>query len=165
MAGRWGAEGPPEEAYGRTTDVARFAVLHDIGHQLLDDLERRYDVTRTTTSEPDSHSDVEAAVVTLVPADPRASALTLVFDAFPGLLVRYGSRGATHEPVCGCDACDEDVESCVARMTDRIDAVVSGSFGERDRVDGARLAELRQALPEPAREGRPWGLRVIAGSG
>ena len=182
MTGRWGAAGPPAEAYGRLTDVARFAELHDVGRNLLDDLERRYDARRVMTTEPDSHSAVEAAAVTLVPADPLAATLTLVFDAFPGLIMRFGDCGSTHEPICGCDACDEDLDSCVERLTDLVEAVVAGAFGERlvyddawwyeswhrtagtdsrgrSLVEGARLDELRAALPIAEREWRPWPVR------
>jgi hypothetical protein len=182
MGSRWGAAGPPVEAYSRLTDVARFAPLHDIGRAFLDDLERRYLVAREITFEPDRHGPDDATVVRLVPDDPTASPLAVVFDAFPGLTLRYGRTGALHLPACGCDACDEAVEDCEERLHDHADAVIAGTFGERlvhevgawwhemwhrtahsqasgrSRVEGPQLEDL-QAVVDLEVQWRPWQLR------
>lgn len=127
----WGSQGPPPEAYGRVTDAQRYRELHTVAHSLLNDLQQRFDVTRELSTESDRHSPEPAPVVRLVPADPAASALTIVFDAFPGVLVRMGHDGGTHQPVCGCDACDEPVQRCAEQLRGYVEVCVTGAFGER----------------------------------
>lgn len=131
MVNRWGSDGPPQEAYGRVTNAERYRGLHLIGRALLDDLERRFDVTREVRAEADRHGASPAPVVRLVPADSAASPLTIVFDDFPGLLVRMGHNCDTGLPACGCDACDETVERCEEQLRAYADVCVAGNFGER----------------------------------
>lgn len=183
VAGRWNGD-PPAEAYGRITDPGRFAALHVAARDLLDELEARFDVTREISSEPDRHGSEPAPVVRLVPADPAASPLAIVFDAFPGLTVRMG-RGDdwSHLPYCGCDACDETIEWCTEQLRDHVEALTAGTFGERltrdhgwwherwYRTSGGharsrgkiigrdRVAALRAALPEGELRWVPWPAR------
>lgn len=183
VARRWNGD-PPEEAYGRVTDPGRFAGLHVVARDLLDELETRFGVGRETSSEPDRHGPEPAPVVRLVPADPAASPLSIVFDAFPGLTVRMG-RGDDwlHLPYCGCDACDETVDWCTEQLRDRVEALTAGTFGERlvrehgwwhERwfrfaegdsrdsqkiFDKDRIAALRAALPDGELRWAPWPAR------
>ncbi|MGI8692687.1 MAG: DUF6226 family protein [Geodermatophilaceae bacterium] len=174
---------PPDEAYGRVTDPGRYAPLHAAAHELLAQLERRFNVTRETFNEPDQHGVGPAVGVRLIPADASAGRLAIVFDAFPGLIVRMGSGDWMHEPVCGCDACAETVEECTGRLRVQLDALVAGSFGERlvlaagwwheswyldergematgrSLVDGSRLAELQAAMPEGELAYSAWPAR------
>lgn len=185
MGDRWGASGPPEEAYGRVTDPSRYAELHVIGHDLLDDLERRYDVTRATSVVADRHSTTAAPVVRLVPVDPRSSTLGIGFDAFPGLTVYSGRAGEFHLPACGCDACDETVAECAERLQEHVEAIIAGTFGEalvhadgawwhehwsttahsesrgRSRLDREHLSALRVALDGGSRGWQPWQERSV----
>lgn len=176
---RWDGT-PPQEAYGRVTDPGRYAGLHTVGQDLLDELEDRFAVKRETSSEPDRHGTEPMTAVRLVPADPAAAALTIVFDAFPGLIVRMGRDDLMHLPVCGCDACDETVEECTEQLRDRIDALTAGTFGERlvhdqgwwherwyrtadgvsgcsrSSVDDDQFDELRAAMPDGELTWAPW---------
>ena len=43
---RWGAAGPPLEAYSRVTNPERFACLHNTAAELLDRLEREFAAER-----------------------------------------------------------------------------------------------------------------------
>lgn len=183
MSRRW-TGAPPEDAYGRVTDPGRFSRLHAIAGELLDELSERFDVIRETALEPDLHSDAPAPVVRLVPRDPAAAWLTVVFTGFPGIVVRLGRNDDTaHLPVCGCDACDESVEECAARLREYAVAVTSGAFGERLVRNGGwwheqwfapdgraaaartlvedeeRIAALRAELPGGERTWRPWPQR------
>ncbi len=151
MGDRWGREGPPEEAYGRVTDPGRYAALHEVGWDLLDELERRYAVTRATSTEPDVHSSDPAPVVLLVPTDPAAAPLTIVFDAYPGLLIRMGRNSGGHLPVCGCD---ETVEECTERLRDFLEALTAGTFGERLVRDQGWSHEHRYQTPGRRSSGR-----------
>ena len=45
-ADRWGAAGPPLEAYSRVTNPERFASLHDSAAALLHRLEREFETER-----------------------------------------------------------------------------------------------------------------------
>lgn len=95
--------------YGRVTDPGRFAELHAVGRDLLDELESRFVVIREISSEHDRYGAELAPAVRLVPADPAASPLTIAFDGFPGLIVPTGHEDWMHLPVCGCDAFGETV--------------------------------------------------------
>lgn len=177
----WGEEGPPEEAYGRVTDANRFAPLHDLARQALDDLAARYAVTRDAWTERDplgGGTDVPA--VRLTPADPAAAPVTVVFTEFPGVRLRYGGT-ELHLPQCGCDACAETLDECAGQLREQLAAVTAGRCGERlvprdgqwwhelwhhdaegllsaasGVVEGERLAELRAELPTGERRWRPW---------
>lgn len=131
MGNRWGAAGPPDEAYSRVTDPQLYAPLHAIARDLLDDLQRRFDVTAHASSELDPNRITQAPVTTLVPSNPKSSPLSITFTAFPGLIVGFGLTIREPIPVCGCDACDETVEECEELLLDIVDAVATGSFGER----------------------------------
>lgn len=131
MGNRWGAAGPPDEAYSRVTDPQRYASLHAIARDVLDDLQRRFDVTAHASSELDPNRATQAPLTTLIPSDAKSSPLSIAFTAFPGLVVRFGRTYREPIPVCGCDACDETVDDCVELLRDIVDAVITGSFGER----------------------------------
>jgi hypothetical protein len=71
---RWGAEGPPLEAYSRVTDPERFGSLHLVAAELLDRLEREFDVERAEGHglDPELEQGIRLArpSVTLVRATP-----------------------------------------------------------------------------------------------
>jgi hypothetical protein len=176
---------PPEEAYGRVTDAGRIAGLHPAARELLHDLQLRFDVTRETSGEPDPHGSGPAPVVRLVPAEPAASCLTVVFTAFPGLLVRAGDGIVdVGLPPCGCDACAEPVESCVDELRGPAATITAGTIGarivheqgwwlergigaaeglgSRTCLDGAGLDRMRALLPGGHRTWAPWPRRPAA---
>lgn len=131
MGNRWGPAGPPDEAYSRVTDPQRYAPLHAIARDVLDDLQRRFDVTAHSSSELDPNKTAQAPVTTLVPTNPNSSPLSVTFTAFPGLFISFGRTMREPIPVCGCDACDETLEECGEFLRDLVETVVTGSFGER----------------------------------
>ncbi|WP_116051194.1 DUF6226 family protein [Amycolatopsis palatopharyngis] len=182
MGDRWGDAGPPAEAYSRVSDPDRYARPHPAARDLLDELARRFLVTRETATESDPHGGGSAPVVRLAPADPAASTLTVVFTSFPGLLVRMGLTETLQLPACGCDACDETTEECAELLRERIDAVTEGTFGgrlvhdgswwhehwyhtrdgggsSRDRIDRVRLRALRAEMPGDEQRWAPWPQR------
>ena len=131
---RWGSEGPPPEAYSRVTDPERFQSLHDFAVRLLDGLEANFDVERLEGYglDRDLEEKVELArsSVRLVPQDPDAAPIVVVFTAFPGLLVRFGRWREEPFPSCGCDACDETADGEAARMSKMVDDVTAGRYRE-----------------------------------
>lgn len=140
---RWGAEGPPLEAYSRVTNPERFASLHDVAAEVLDRLEKEFDVERTEgyglDSELEESCKLARPSVTLVPRDVGAGPIVVAFSAFPGLRVRFGRWWTTAFPTCGCDACDETAESESERLKSLIDNLTAGRFREAVRIpaDGA----------------------------
>jgi hypothetical protein len=84
---RWGAEGPPREAYSRVTNPERFAPLHDVAAELLDRLELEFDAERTEGYglDPELEEGCKLArpSVTLVPAGRRCRAHRRCFLGLP----------------------------------------------------------------------------------
>jgi uncharacterized protein DUF6226 len=180
----WGEAGPPEDAYGRVTDAARFAPLHPYARDLLDELARRYAVTVETSSELDPNGRGPVPMVRLTPAEPAASPLSVTFTEFPGLRLRLGVAVDVVLPGCGCDACAETVEESVEMLREYVEALTTGRFGERlvrreygdwwhevwygtdlgvnnggATVGGDELATLRAALPTGEVTWAPWPRR------
>jgi len=135
---RWGPTGPPLEAYSRVTNPQRFASLHDAAASTLDRLERDFDVERKDAygfdPELDEGCTLSRPGVALLPRDPAAAPLRLVFTAFPGLRLRLGRWYTVAFPACGCDACDETAESEIERLHSLIDNLTAGRFREAIQV-------------------------------
>lgn len=132
--GRWGKEGPPEEAYGRVTNPERFAPLHDAALEMTARLETGFDVERTEgyglDEDLESKRGLARPSVKLTPTDPEAAPITLVFTDFPGLFVRFGRWVEEPLPDCGCDACDETAESATESLAEKVDWVTGNGFRE-----------------------------------
>jgi hypothetical protein len=135
--GRWGSEGPPDEAYSRVTDPERFAPLVPAADALVERLVATYAV------------ELERATraVRLQPA--LGAPLTVGITDFPGVVLRFGHWCGTHQPMCGCDACDETPDEAIEEMTDVVRAVVEGHFTEE-------LAESPRGLSHSTDGGHAW---------
>ena len=148
---RWGFEGPPAEAYSRVTNPERFQPLHGAATELLDRLEREFAVERLEGHDADDElgkKSLARPAIRLTPHDPHAAPIVVAFSEFPGLHVRFGSWRTEPFPVCGCDACDETADGEIGKMTEMVEAVVSGGFREAIRVPlllggGWRESEFR----------------------
>ena len=167
---RWGAEGPPLEAYSRVTNPERFASLHDVAAELLDRLELEFDAERAEGYglDPELEEGYKLAhpSVTLVPRDVGAAPIVVAFSAFPGVLVRFGRWCTAAFPTCGCDAGHEAAESETERLKSQIDNLTAGRFREAIRIPaegaawkesefwsgGGRCAQKSQLDPARARQ-------------
>jgi len=144
---RWGAAGPPLEAYSRVTNPERFASLHAAAEGLLDRLEWEFETDRREAHgldpELEEGCNLPRPSVAIVPRDMRAASLIIAFSAFPGLRVRFGRWYVVAFPTCGCDACDETPESEIERLRSLIDHMTAGRFREAIRVsaDGSAWKE------------------------
>ena len=131
---RWGSEGPPPEAYSRVTNPERFRPLHDVALELLGRLEATFNVERLEgyglDQEQEKRSDLARSSVKLIPRNPDAAPMVVVFTAFPGLLVRLGQWREEAFPSCGCDACDETADDEATRLAKMVDNVTAGRFRE-----------------------------------
>jgi hypothetical protein len=184
---RWGAEGPPLEAYSRVTDPERFGSLHRVAAELLDRLEREFDAERAEGYglDPELERAIKLArpSVSLVPRDAGAAPIVVAFSTFPGIAVRFGRWCTSAFPVCGCDACDEAAESESERLKSMIDNLTAGRFWEaiqisaegttwqewefgsqggrcaKARLDPDRARELVAAGDRSLYEWRPWPKR------
>ncbi|SIN87197.1 DUF6226 family protein [Agromyces cerinus] len=131
--GRWGADGPPQEAYSRVGDTERYRPLHAFALALADDLEAEFDVERDDEPALDGWLTEGVQVVTGIRLRPRrsdAAPITIGLTSFPGVVVGVGEFTRLTLPVCGCDACDEHVADLVRSAREHVDAVVSGGFAE-----------------------------------
>jgi Family of unknown function (DUF6226) len=135
---RWGAAGPPMEAYSRVTDPERFGSLHRVAAELLDRLEREFDADRAEGYglDPELERGIEPArpSVTLVPRDAGAAPIAVAFSTFPGIVVRLGRWCTSAFPTCGCDACDETAEGEIERLKSMIHNLTAGRFREAIRI-------------------------------
>lgn len=167
---RWGAAGPPLEAYSRVTNPERFASLHDAAAALLDRLGREFETERREAygldPELEQGCNVSRPSVSLRPRDVGAATLVVAFSDFPGIRVRLGRWCVVAFPTCGCDACDETAESETERLRSLIDNMTAGHFREAIQVradgtvwkesefwsSGARFAEQVRLDEAHARE-------------
>jgi len=146
-AHRWGAAGPPLEAYSRVTNRERFASLHDSAAGCLDRLEREFETERREAYgldlELEHDCNLSRPSVALLPCDVGAAPLIIAFSDFPGLRVRFGRWYVVAFPTCGCDACDETAETEAERLGSLIDNMTAGRFREviRVRADGTAWKE------------------------
>ena len=144
---RWGAAGPPLEAYSRVTNAERFACLHDTATELLDRLEWEFDAERTEAYGLDPELEEGCRLgrpsVALLPRNIGAAPLIVAFSTFPGLRARFGRWYVVAFSTCGCDACDETAESETERLRSLIDNMTAGRFREaiRVRADGTPWKE------------------------
>ena len=144
---RWGAAGPPLEAYTRVTNPERFVSLHDTATELLDRLELEFDAERREAYGLDPELEegfkLTRPSVAVLPRDVGAAPVIVAFSAFPGLRVRFGHWYVVAFPTCGCDACDETAQSETERLGSLIDNITSGGFREaiRVRADGTPWKE------------------------
>lgn len=148
---RWTGSSPPEDTYSRVGHPQRFALLHRVADSLIDWLLDSFDVV--VDRDPGVASDLLFAfedvirAVRVVPSNPLAAPLTFVFTGFPGIFLHAGALHDSHYPVCGCDACDDDVDSLAEGLESVVRAVVSGGFFERfDPVDD-ELIDYRMGEP------------------
>ena len=130
----WGPGGPPEEAYGRLTNVERFRPLHSTMLEIVDRLEEGFEVERTEGYGLDEELEkglvLARPCVRLSPRDPDAAPIAVAFTAFPGLHIRFGRWHTELFPVCGCDACAESTEDEIERLNSMVEAVTAGRFRE-----------------------------------
>ena len=131
---RWEGS-PPEDAYSRISNPERFAPLHTVANALADWLQESFDVT--VDESPSVASDLlrvpdqVVRAVRIMPGDPAAAPLTFVLTGFPGVYLHAGALHDFQFPVCGCDACDEDVSGLAEDLEWTVRAVVQGGYMER----------------------------------
>ncbi|OUE24583.1 DUF6226 family protein [Clavibacter michiganensis] len=120
---RWDdAEGPPEDAYSRTSHLERFAPLHAVADALVAHLAATHEVTVVEGADPslaDPHPDAVRSV-RLAPRDGTGRTLALEYTSFPGVLLHSGRRMAEAFPPCGCDACDDRWEDLADSLEDAV---------------------------------------------
>ncbi len=145
---RWGADGPPREAYSRVTNPERFAPLHTIAAQLLHRLELEFDVDRVEAYGVDPYLEtrfnaVARPTVKLTPRQIDGAPVAISFSAFPGLHVRFGHRATRAFPACGCDACDETAEKEAETFNWLTENVIEGRFKEEIWISDSQSAWTR----------------------
>jgi len=126
---RWdAADGPPEDAYSRTSRTERFAPLHAVADALVAHLAATHDVTATAGPDPslaDPHPDA-VRTVRLAPRDGSGRVLALEWTSFPGVSLHSGQPLPLAFPPCGCDACDDRWEE----VADQLEEAVLLAAGE-----------------------------------
>ena len=131
---RWKGESPPEEAYSRTRNLERFLPLHSVAQSLSEWLEATFEVT--VEHDPTVASDLLHApadivgAMRLIPHDASVAPLTFVLTSLTGVYVHAGLLHDFRFPVCGCDACDEDVFGLADELEWTVRTVVAGGYSE-----------------------------------
>src|SRR5690606_379530 len=90
----------------------------------------------------------------LVPDNPDGAPLTVVYTAFPGVIVHAGLLHDFVFPDCGCDACDESVESAAEEMERLVLAVAAGDYAETVNNDAGTWIGYELGDAENMRRGR-----------
>lgn len=159
---RWGDGDPPAEAYSRTSHLERFAPLHTVADALITHLAETYDVAiddRADVASDLMHSrDDVVRAIRLTPADAAAASLTFVFTSFPSVILHAGLMHDFLFPVCGCDACDEDVESLAEELEWHVRAIVDGGY--REQVLPSHALGVAYSLSEPGVGSRSGSTRA-----
>lgn len=122
---------PEPEAYGRVTNPYRYRAVVDAAQSLLRRLVETYDVVQSpgdTTTEFPEYRGPSLDTIRLVPR--QGVPLIFALSPFPGVLVRFGDLGQEAFPGCGCDACDEQPDQEIQRMTQLVEAAVDGGYEE-----------------------------------
>ena len=191
---RWDMS-PPDDSYSRTDHLERFEVAWTLARALVDHLVAEYDVeviddVDTTESlafperAPKPRAPIPgapAAVRRLVPRGQGAP-LTVVETDSPGVVMLAGATLEALAPVCGCDACDENVEEMADSLEELAFGIargtaweaierrgVAGGIGARDtgsrswsRLGWSDRRAARAAIKKaPAMA--PWPTRASAG--
>lgn len=148
---RWGVNGPPEDAYSRTSNLERFAGLHTVAHALIEWLRSTFDVEVETGPQVVAdlllQPDDPMQSVRLTPRSNESAPLTFVLTSFPGVYLHAGMLHDFHFPVCGCDACDDDVRSLADEVEWTVRMVVTGHY--RESVNPQASGWLGYRLEEP----------------
>ena len=142
---QWGADGPDPDSYSVDSHPERFAGLHVVARALIDHLAAVYDVD--VQDDPVHAGEIVVDVkdvleaVKVSPRNPGAPALTFVLTGYPGVVVHAGVLHDFPFPVCGCDACDETVETTADRLEMLVLSVAAGGYSERYPVGRKRWSE------------------------
>jgi len=141
----WGADGPDPDSYSVDSHPERFAGLHVVVRALIDHLTAVHDVD--VQEDPVHAGELlreREDVLDAVKVTPRGSgsaALTFVLTGYPGVMVHAGALHDFPFPVCGCDACDETVETTADRLELLVLSVAAGGYSERYPVGRKRWSE------------------------
>ena len=129
-----GEQSQTDPACSRVTNPERFRPLYTAMSANIDRLESDFEVERAEGFGFDEKLtrglELAREDVRLIPKEPDAVPISVVFTAFPGLRIRFGQWYIEPFPVCGCDACDESAEGEIERLNDMIDDVTAGRFRE-----------------------------------
>lgn len=142
---RWGEDGPDSESYSVDNHPERFAGLHLVARALIAHLTAVYDVEvhKDATHPADllleARDVLEAVKVT--PRSSGAAPLTFVLTGYPGVVVHAGVLHDFSFPVCGCDACDETVQTTADRLEMLVLSVAAGGYAERYPIGRRRWSE------------------------
>jgi hypothetical protein len=133
---RW-QDGPPDWAYGATTNLDRFSPLHQVAAALVEHIVRDYQVVVSEAREHARTLDPEPPdFVRLVRLDPGGTGgepMTIVFTSFPGVVIYAGARFPEGFPACGCDACDDTVDELADSLEERVLALARDELGWSQR--------------------------------
>ncbi|MDO2935439.1 DUF6226 family protein [Paeniglutamicibacter sulfureus] len=143
---RWADGETPEDSYERISHPERFAGLGQLVRALAAHLESNYQVRREDAQLEDGTR------ITLVPADPLATPMRLESTTEGGQPTVRVYAGAAHDfvvPSCGCDACDETLQSAGDELENLVLGVAAGGFAERIYdVGGQPWIQFRLTAPD-----------------
>jgi len=153
---RWGADGPPADAYSVVTHPERFGPLVTVADALVAYLNSKFDVTIETdvtasdrepkpSIPPNPNRSAVTRTVKVTPNRRDAAGLTIIYTSFPSIEVQAGVFFAEPFPDCGCDACDDEWSGVADHLESVVLAVVHGTFSET--VTGRSL-ETRLWYPD-----------------
>ncbi|XTR51758.1 DUF6226 family protein [Pseudarthrobacter sp. So.54] len=123
----------------------RFVSLHAVARALIDHLTAVYDVDvqddPVLAEELLMRGGEVLQAVKLTPRDSGAASLTFMLTGYPGVMVHAGVLHDFPFPSCGCDACDETVETVADRLEMLVLTVAVSGYSERYPVGRQRWSE------------------------
>ncbi len=131
---RWGGDGPPAGSYSVISHAERFRPLHEVADAVVNHLIENYQVhvkdDPSVVADLRMHIEPPTRGVRLTPADPDAAALTVIWTNVPGVVVHAGLVHDFPIPVCGCDACDDDLPELADHLETLAFGVAAGGYRE-----------------------------------
>ncbi|POH58824.1 DUF6226 family protein [Arthrobacter glacialis] len=134
---RWGMDTTPDEAYSRGSRPERFAGLHAVADALLGHLRANYGcvIEEGLALVPQqggmgNQEVTSVRAVRITPSTPDAAPLIFEYLDFPSVQVHAGLLHAAPAPTCGCDACDETLDTAADELERVVLAVAAGEYKE-----------------------------------
>ncbi|MHA7269186.1 DUF6226 family protein [Arthrobacter sp. HLT1-20] len=144
----------PDAAYSRVSHPERFGGLHEVADALVEHLLSHYDCVRqdglALLPQQGGMENQEVAAlraVKVTPANAHAAPLIFEYLDFPSVQIHAGLLHAAPGPNCGCDACDETLDTAAEELERLVFAIAAGEY--KEWITGGLSPALHMSMAFP----------------